>query len=388
MVQAYLKRFNIGNEQRTHYLFYYFIKKMSTQFYVTRPDGAQIGPYPESTLRTLLQSGYLHSDGIVCAEDGTVCRLGELLNGAKHLWKEPAQYYVTKHDGVQIGPYPESTLRTLLKSGYLRSDNKVCTKEAGSSCSLGELLGVYQTPIEECSQYYVTRPDGAEIGPYEKSTLQTLLQSGYLHANNNVRSENGTICTLWELLDVSHPHEGAEKEDINLIHQCRNEAPSFDIHAGPIREHIISAVGASAVAGSAGVFLIGSDMIALYAIWGNMINNIAKERGIKFDGKGFIKYAAGGLVAAAAWKGGCMALSLFLLFTGVGAIGAVIANCIVNGIFTWRIGTAMDAIFTEEGVEKSFKVIALKIATALMPLPGPSEIKMIYGMIKGHLTES
>lgn len=37
------------------------------------------------------------------------------------------QYYAIKTDGSQIGPYPESTLRILLQSGYLRADNPVWT---------------------------------------------------------------------------------------------------------------------------------------------------------------------------------------------------------------------------------------------------------------------
>lgn len=38
------------------------------------------------------------------------------------------QYYAIKTDGSQIGPYPESTLRILWQSGYLRADNPVWTE--------------------------------------------------------------------------------------------------------------------------------------------------------------------------------------------------------------------------------------------------------------------
>lgn len=154
-----------------------------------------------------------------------------------------------------------------------------------------------------------------------------------------------------------------------------------------VDEHIENAVIASAVAGCAGTLLIGSDMVALYAIWANMIHSIAQEYDVEFNAKGFIKYSASSMLAAAAWIGGSKVLNFFLMLTGLGAIGAVVSNCIVNGIFTYRIGRAMDEVFKDEGCKESFIVISKRVAAALLPMPGLKEIKLIYGMIKGHITE-
>lgn len=49
------------------------------------------------------------------------------------------QYYAIKTDGSQIGPYPESTLRILWQSGYLRADNPVWT-EGNAPQPLQEIL--------------------------------------------------------------------------------------------------------------------------------------------------------------------------------------------------------------------------------------------------------
>lgn len=106
-------------------------------------------------------------------------------------------------------------------------------------------------------------------------------------------------------------------------------------HEGAIYTAALAAGGA----GVPGAFIPALDVAAVGGTWATMLLVIAGDAGRTLDRNTALKFTTAVVTAGAAYIGGSKLLTYLLhLIPGVGTVGAVSVNCLLNFLYTMRLG--------------------------------------------------
>ena len=160
---------------------------------------------------------------------------------------------------------------------------------------------------------------------------------------------------------------------------------SFD----KIKKHekaIYTASYAAGAAGLPGAFIPTLDVVAVGGTWATMLCVIAKDANRHFDRDTALKFTTGVVTAGAGYIAGSKLLTFALhLIPGAGTASAVGINCLLNFLYTMRLGR-----FAALQMEKpdfdtgDFANIIPEMAAIVFTMPSVIELKETWSNYREH----
>ena len=151
---------------------------------------------------------------------------------------------------------------------------------------------------------------------------------------------------------------------------------------------IAAAVVTAAGLGAGTAFAPGADIALCGGAWITMMAAIADRSGHEENKEFWGKVIASvGMGAAGYWAGSKIFTGiLFYVIPGAGSITAAALNALLNGLYTWRLGTSFVGLFDKPGFDLSDAgAVAGYLRGALAPIPTYAEIRHVWDLIREHL---
>lgn len=140
---------------------------------------------------------------------------------------------------------------------------------------------------------------------------------------------------------------------------------------------IYTAAYAAAAAGVPGTFVPVLDVAAVGTAWAGMMVAIANNAKRKMDRDTALKLAMAILSGAAAYLAGTKLITFLLHFIpGAGSIAALGINCLLNFLYTFRLGRLMALQMEKPDFDTGdFASIIPEITTMVFAMPSVAEIR-------------
>jgi uncharacterized protein (DUF697 family) len=151
---------------------------------------------------------------------------------------------------------------------------------------------------------------------------------------------------------------------------------------------IATAVVAAAGFGAGTAFAPGADIALCGGTWITMMVAIADRSGHEENNAFWGKVLASvGMGAAGYWAGSKIFTGLlFYVIPGAGSITAATLNALLNGLYTWRLGSSFANLFDKSGVDlRDVGAVASYLKGALAPIPTYAEVRHVWDIIREHL---
>jgi uncharacterized protein (DUF697 family) len=148
---------------------------------------------------------------------------------------------------------------------------------------------------------------------------------------------------------------------------------------------IATAVVAAAGLGAGTAFAPGADIALCGGTWIAMMAAIADRSGHdenkEFWGKVITSVGMG---AAGYWAGSKVFTGiLFYVIPGAGSITAATLNALLNGLYTWRLGTSFANLFNKPGFDlRDAGAVARYLKSALAPIPTYGEVRHVWDLMR------
>ena len=154
-----------------------------------------------------------------------------------------------------------------------------------------------------------------------------------------------------------------------------------------VKEIIKDSVIASVAVSPAGVLVPAFDTAAIVVMWGSMLYRIGVYYNVDIPKDKCVKVLTCCGTGITGYLVGSKAINWLLNFIpGLGTLGAMAGNCVLNGYYTYAVGKAFNAVMREPGINR---YTALEIAKLLLryfvPIPSLAELKEIFAIIKVKL---
>lgn len=146
-----------------------------------------------------------------------------------------------------------------------------------------------------------------------------------------------------------------------------------------------TAVAAAAAFGVGTAFAPGADIAMVSGTWLTMMVAIADRSGHKEDKVFWAKVLSSmGVGAAGYWAGSKVFTGiLFWVIPGAGTITASTVNGLLNGLYTWRIGTVFAHMFDKPDIDlRDVVAVSACLRSALGPVPTFGEVQHVWSMIR------
>ena len=132
--------------------------------------------------------------------------------------------------------------------------------------------------------------------------------------------------------------------------------------------------------------LAGSRYSTNYHRLGAMIAAIASDAGRKMDAQTATKLATSVISGSAAYLGGCKVLTFSLhLIPGLGSLGSVTINVILNAVYTIRFGSFVAQHMENERFDiNDFNLLTTEMAAIVFAVPSISEVKETWGAYQDY----
>ncbi len=149
-----------------------------------------------------------------------------------------------------------------------------------------------------------------------------------------------------------------------------------------------AAVITAAGLGAGTAFAPGADIALCGGTWITMMAAIADRSGHQENKAFWGKVLASvGMGAAGYWAGSKIFTGiLFYVIPGAGSITAAALNALLNGLYTWRLGSSFANLFDKSGVDlRDVGAVASYLRGALAPIPTYAEVHHVWDLIREHL---
>lgn len=144
-----------------------------------------------------------------------------------------------------------------------------------------------------------------------------------------------------------------------------------------IAQHSVMAAGA---AGASAIVPI-ADTVAVSGIWLTMIARIAETSGNHTDAAVIRKFVVSVVQGAGSYIIGSLVLRGLLMATGVGIIGAIAMNALLNFLYTARLGIFIAEQFDKPGFEMAHALSMVESATKIIfSIPTIDELKFAFNV--------
>lgn len=151
---------------------------------------------------------------------------------------------------------------------------------------------------------------------------------------------------------------------------------------------IATAVVAAAGLGAGTAFAPGADIALCSGTWIAMMAAIADRSGHDENKVYWSKVLTSvGMGAAGYWAGSKVFTGiLFYLIPGAGSITAATLNAVLNGLYTWRLGTSLVNLFNKPDFDiRDAESVARYLKGALAPIPTYGEVRHVWELIREHM---
>jgi hypothetical protein len=151
---------------------------------------------------------------------------------------------------------------------------------------------------------------------------------------------------------------------------------------------IAAAVIAAAGFGAGTAFVPGADIALCSGTWIAMMAAIADRSGHEENNAFWGKVLASVGMGAAGYWAGSKAFTgiLFYVIPGVGSVTAATLNGLLNGLYTWRLGSSFANLFDKPGVDlRDVVAVAGYLKSAIVPIPTFGEARHVWSLIHDHL---
>lgn len=154
-----------------------------------------------------------------------------------------------------------------------------------------------------------------------------------------------------------------------------------------VEEIITNRMIASVAISPAGAVIPLLDTSAIAGIWANMIYEIAKYHDVTLTSNECTKIITACGASVFGYLGGSKFLNSMLnLIPGVGMLGAMAGNVVLNGYYTYAIGKAFHQMLDDYDINGKTMVEIAKILVHLfVPIPSLGKLKSIYSIMKSRL---
>lgn len=154
-----------------------------------------------------------------------------------------------------------------------------------------------------------------------------------------------------------------------------------------IKEIITNRMIASVAISPAGALIPILDTGAIIAIWGNMLYEIAKYHNVTLTGAECIKIITACGSSILGYLSGSKALCWLLnLIPGLGTLGAMAGNVVLNGYYTYAIGKAFHFMLDDYDINgKTILEIARILIHLFVPIPSLSQLKEVFKIMKDNI---
>ncbi len=154
-----------------------------------------------------------------------------------------------------------------------------------------------------------------------------------------------------------------------------------------VEEIITNRMVASVMISPTGALIPVFDTAAIAGIWGNMIYEIAKYHKVTLTSNECTKIITACGAGVFGYLGGSKVLNFFLnLIPGVGTLGAMAGNVVLNGYYTYAIGIAFHQMLDDYDINgKTILEIAKILVHLFVPIPSWGRLKEIYAIMKDRL---
>jgi hypothetical protein len=142
-------------------------------------------------------------------------------------------------------------------------------------------------------------------------------------------------------------------------------------------EAIYPAAYGAAALGVPGSFIPVLDVGGMTTIWGTMIVSIAAKSNRQLDSDAALKFVTAILAGAGAYLGGTKVLTTVLhFFPGAGTIASVGLNCLLNFLYTFRLGRFVALQMEKPGFgTEDWAAMVPEITSMVFALPSLAEIQ-------------
>lgn len=154
-----------------------------------------------------------------------------------------------------------------------------------------------------------------------------------------------------------------------------------------IKEIITTRMIASVAISPAGALIPILDTGAIIAIWGNMLYEIAKYHNVTLTGAECTKIITACGSSILGYLSGSKALCWLLnLIPGLGTLGAMAGNVVLNGYYTYAIGKAFHFMLDDYDINgKTILEIARILIHLFVPIPSLSQLKEVFKIMKDNI---
>lgn len=154
-----------------------------------------------------------------------------------------------------------------------------------------------------------------------------------------------------------------------------------------IKEIITNRMIASVAISPAGALIPILDTGAIIAIWGNMLYEIAKYHNVTLTGAECTKIITACGSSILGYLSGSKALCWLLnLIPGLGTLGAMAGNVVLNGYYTYAIGKAFHFMLDDYDINgKTILEIARILIHLFVPIPSLSQLKEVFKIMKDNI---
>lgn len=144
-----------------------------------------------------------------------------------------------------------------------------------------------------------------------------------------------------------------------------------------IAQHSVITAGAA----GAGAIIPLADTVAVSGIWLTMIGRIAEASGNHADDAVIQKFVISVVQGAGSSVVGTLVLRGLMIATGIGIVGAVVMNALLNFLYTARLGIFIAEQFDQPGFEMSHALSMVEAASKIVfSIPTISELKFAFNM--------
>lgn len=161
----------------------------------------------------------------------------------------------------------------------------------------------------------------------------------------------------------------------------------FEGMPSEVKEIIKDSVTGSVLVSPAGALVPAFDTAAIILMWGSMLYRIGVYYEVDIPKDKCIKVLTCCGTSITAYLAGTKIINWTLnLIPGIGTLGAMAGNCILNGYYTYAVGRAFNAVMREPGINR---FTAIEIAKLLMrhfvPIPSLATLKEIFALLRTKL---
>ncbi len=137
----------------------------------------------------------------------------------------------------------------------------------------------------------------------------------------------------------------------------------------------------AASAAGAGAIVPIADTIAVSGIWLAMIGRIAETSGNRADDAVIQKFVISVVQGAGSYIIGTLVLRGLMIATGIGIVGAVAMNALLNFLYTARLGIFIAEQFDKPGFEMTHALSMVESATKIVfSIPTIEELKFAFNV--------